>query len=150
MAVGQSSYPILQRVWDATAAAIKIGRIGYADEFGLFDLCKAISAHYAEHYRIDVRVSQIAVTIRFSGAFNPSFLAMFDAADRVAIAPPGYPAYRNIVGALGLEVFEIELEVAAYFHAEHPRAGHKQKQLKGLLFASPATPTGTIVCRQAI
>ena len=145
MAVGQPSDPAPQRVRDAAAAALKVGRIGYTDALGLADLRKAISAHYAEHYRIDVPVSRIAVTTGSSAAFNLAFLAMFDVGDRVAIAAPGYPAYRNIMGALGLDVVEIELEGAAYLHAEHLRAAHAQKPLKGVLFASPANPTGAVV-----
>ena len=145
MAVGQPSDPAPQRVRDAAAAALKLGRIGYTDALGLADLRKAISAHYAEHYRIDVPVSRIAVTTGSSAAFNLAFLAMFDAGDRVAIAAPGYPAYRNIMGALGLDVVEIELEGAAYLHAEHLRTAHAQKPLKGVLFASPANPTGAVV-----
>ncbi|AMS42233.1 aminotransferase class I/II-fold pyridoxal phosphate-dependent enzyme [Aminobacter sp. NyZ550] len=145
MAVGQPSDPAPQRVRDAAAAALKLGRIGYTDALGLADLRKAISAHYADHYRIDVPVSRIAVTTGSSAAFNLAFLAMFDAGDRVAIAAPGYPAYRNIMGALGLDVVEIELEGAAYLHAEHLRTAHAQKPLKGVLFASPANPTGAVV-----
>lgn len=145
MAVGQPSDPAPQRVRDAAAAALKVGRIGYTDSLGLTDLRKAISAHYAEHYRIDVPVSRIAVTTGSSAAFNLAFLAMFDAGDRVAIAAPGYPAYRNIMGALGLDVVEIELDGSAYLHAEHLREAHRQKPLKGVLFASPANPTGAVV-----
>lgn len=145
MAVGQPSDPAPQRVRDAAAAALKIGRIGYTDALGLAELRRAISAHYAEHYRIDVPVSRIAVTTGSSAAFNLAFLAMFDPGDRVAIAAPGYPAYRNIMGALGLDVVEIELDGAAYLHAEHLREAHSRKPLKGVLFASPANPTGAVV-----
>ena len=97
MAVGQPSDPAPQRVRDAAAAALEIGRIGYTDALGLVELRKAISAHYAEHYGIDVPASRIAVTTGSSAAFNLAFLAMFDPGDRVAIAAPGYPAYRNIM-----------------------------------------------------
>ena len=55
-----------------------------------------------------VSPARIAVTTGSSAAFNLAFLAMFDVGDRVAIAAPGYPAYRNILAALGLEVVEIE------------------------------------------
>lgn len=145
MAVGQPSDPAPQRVRDAAAAALKVGRIGYTDSLGLAELRKAISAHYAEHYRIDMPVSRIAVTTGSSAAFNLAFLAMFDVGDRVAIAAPGYPAYRNIMGALGLDVVEIELDGSAYLHAGHLREAHRQKPLKGVLFASPANPTGAVV-----
>ncbi|MCA0274718.1 MAG: aminotransferase class I/II-fold pyridoxal phosphate-dependent enzyme [Proteobacteria bacterium] len=145
MAVGQPSDPAPQRVRDAAAAALKLGRIGYTDSLGLAELRQAISGHYAEHYRLDVPVSRIAVTTGSSAAFNLAFLAMFDAGDRVAIAAPGYPAYRNIMGALGLDVVEIELDGAPYLDAAHLRQAHADKPLKGVLFASPANPTGAVV-----
>lgn len=145
MAVGQPSDPAPQRVREAAAAALKVGRIGYTDALGLADLRKAISQHYAEHYGVDVPPARIAVTTGSSAAFNLAFLAMFDPGDRVAIAAPGYPAYRNIMGALGLDVVEIELEGAAYLHAGHLRDAHRERPLKGVLFASPANPTGAVV-----
>lgn len=70
---------------------------------------------------------------------------MFDPGDRVAIAAPGYPAYRNIMAALGLDVAEIELDGSAYLTADHLEAAHKHKPLKGVLFASPANPTGAVI-----
>ena len=85
------------------------------------------------------------MTTGSSAAFNLAFLAMFDPGDRVAIAAPGYPAYRNIMTALGLEVVEIELAGAAYLHAEHLREAHAEGPLKGVLFASPANPTGAVI-----
>jgi len=145
MAVGQPSDPAPLAVREAAAAALKRGRIGYTDALGLSGLRAAVARHYGEHYGIDIAPSRIAVTTGSSAAFNLAFLAMFDAGDRVAIAAPGYPAYRNIMAALGIEVVEIELEGAAYLHAEHLRTAHAQKPLKGALFASPANPTGAVV-----
>ena len=68
---------------------------------------------------IDVSPERIAVTTGSSAAFNLAFLAMFDVGDRVAIAAPGYPAYRNIMAALGIEVVEIELDGAGHLTAAH-------------------------------
>ena len=145
MAVGQPSDPAPLAVRNAAAEALRRGRIGYTDSLGLAGLRSAIARHYGEHYGIDVAPARIAVTTGSSAAFNLAFLAMFDPGDRVAIAAPGYPAYRNIMSALGIEVVEIELEGAAYLHADHLRHAHAQKPLKGVLFASPANPTGAVV-----
>lgn len=145
MAVGQPCDPAPRIVREAASRAIADGRIGYTDALGLGALRQAIAAHYAEHYDIRVSPDRIAVTTGSSAAFNLAFLAMFDPGDRVAIAAPGYPAYRNIMAALGLEVVEIELEGAAYLHAGHLRDAHASGPLKGLLFASPANPTGAVV-----
>jgi len=145
MAVGQPSDPAPTLVRKAAAKALVDGRIGYTDALGTAELRNAIAAHYQEHYGLEVPAARIAVTTGSSAAFNLAFLAMFDTGDRVAIAAPGYPAYRNIMKALGLEVVEIELEGAAYLHAEHLREAHAEKPLKGALFASPANPTGAVI-----
>lgn len=150
MAVGQPSDPAPAVVREAAVAALKTGRIGYTDALGLADLRRAIADHYRDHYRIEVAPGRIAVTTGSSAAFNLAFLAMFDAGDRVAIAAPGYPAYRNIMAALGIEVVEIELDGAAYLHAEHLAAAHAEKPLKGVLFASPANPTGAVIPNEAL
>ena len=145
MAVGQPSDPAPIAVREAAANALKDGRIGYTDALGLASLRKAIAGHYGEHYGIDIAPGRIAVTTGSSAGFNLAFLAMFDAGDRVAIAAPGYPAYRNIMAALGIEIVEIELEGEAYLHAEHLKTAHREKPLKGVLFASPANPTGAVI-----
>ncbi|MER8556057.1 aminotransferase class I/II-fold pyridoxal phosphate-dependent enzyme [Mesorhizobium sp. M0976] len=145
MAVGQPSDPAPAGVREAAASALKAGRIGYTDALGLAGLRKAIAAHYGEHYGLDVPPERVAVTTGSSAAFNLAFLAMFDPGDRVAIAAPGYPAYRNIMAALGIDIAEIELDGAAYLHAEHLKAAHREKSLKGVLFASPANPTGAVI-----
>ena len=147
MAVGQPSDPAPARVRETAARALAEGRIGYTDALGTAALRGAIAAHYASHYGVEIPLSRIAVTTGSSAAFNLAFLAMFDPGDRVAIAAPGYPAYRNIMAALGLEVVEIELEGEAYLHAGHLDAAHRQKPLKGVLFASPANPTGAVIPR---
>ncbi|CAM5383313.1 aspartate/methionine/tyrosine aminotransferase [Aquamicrobium terrae] len=145
MAVGQPSDPAPLAVREAAERALQAGRIGYTDTLGLPALRKAIAAHYADHYGVHVPARRIAVTTGSSAAFNLAFLAMFDAGDRVAIAAPGYPAYRNIMKALGIEVVEIELDGEAWLHAGHLEAAHREKPLKGVLFASPANPTGAVV-----
>lgn len=145
MAVGQPSDPAPLAVRRAASEALERGRIGYTDALGLMSLREAIARHYAENYKVEVSPDRIAVTTGSSAAFNLAFLAMFDAGDRVAIAAPGYPAYRNIMAALGIEVVEIELDGAPYLDAAHLRAAHADKPLKGVLFASPANPTGSVI-----
>ncbi|WP_170313205.1 pyridoxal phosphate-dependent aminotransferase [Borborobacter arsenicus] len=150
LAVGQPFDPAPTPVREAAARALRDGRIGYTDALGRADLRQAIAAHYAEHYGIEVSPARIAVTTGSSAGFNLAFLAMFDPGDRVAVAAPGYPAYRNIMKALDLEVVEIELEGAAYLSAAHLDAPHAERPLKGVLFASPANPTGAVIPADAL
>lgn len=145
LAVGQPSDPAPQIVRQAAAAALEIGRIGYTDALGLLELRQAIAGHYDEHYGVDVSPDRIIVTTGSSAGFNLAFLAMFDHGDRVAITVPGYPAYRNILLALGVEPVEIRLEGEGYLTAELLERAHREKPLKGVLFASPANPTGAVI-----
>ena len=145
MAVGQPSDPAPGVVREAAAFALKGGRIGYTDALGRADLRKAIARHYGEHYGIDIPPGRVAVTTGSSAGFNLAFLAMFDVGDRVAIAAPGYPAYRNIMAALGIEAIEIALGEDPYLQSRHLKAVHAQKPIKGVIFASPANPTGAVI-----
>lgn len=147
MAVGQPADPAPEAVQAAARAAIDDGRIGYTDALGRRDLRDAIAAHYAAHYGVDVPSGRVIVTTGSSAGFNLVFLALFDPGSRVAITAPGYPAYRNILKVLGLEVVEIRLEPGGkpYLDADMLRQAHQEAPLSGVLFASPANPTGAVV-----
>ncbi|MDQ1198312.1 aspartate/methionine/tyrosine aminotransferase [Rhizobium sp. SORGH_AS 787] len=154
MAVGQPSHPAPKASLEAAEAALKHGRIGYTDALGLRELREAISAHYRLRHQAIIDPARIAVTTGSSAAFNLAFLALFDAGDAVAIARPGYPAYRNILKALGLNVVEVPVTAEtgytltpASLERAETKAGCK---LKGVLLASPANPTGTVTGRDAL
>jgi aspartate/methionine/tyrosine aminotransferase len=143
MAVGQPSDPAPLAVRAAAKKALDNGRIGYTNALGLDALRSRIARHYQEHYGLDIGPERIAVTTGSSSGFNLAFLAMFDAGDRVAITRPGYPAYRNIMAALGIEVVEIPIGAdEGELTGDRLREVHARIPLKGLLFASPANPTG--------
>ncbi|MEH3111281.1 MAG: aminotransferase class I/II-fold pyridoxal phosphate-dependent enzyme [Agrobacterium cavarae] len=154
MAVGQPSHPAPKAALEAAETALKHGRIGYTDALGLRELREAISAHYRLRHQAIIDPARIAVTTGSSAAFNLAFLALFDAGDAVAIARPGYPAYRNILKALGLNVVEVPVTAEtgytltpASLERAETKAGCK---LKGVLLASPANPTGTVTGRDAL
>lgn len=121
--------------------------LGYSETFGLVPLREAIAGHYRRWYDLDVPVAQIAVTTGSSGAFVISFLAAFDAGDRVLLARPGYPAYRNILTSLGCQVVELACGPAERFQPtrELLDAALAEGPVAGLVLASPANPTGTMV-----
>ncbi len=148
MAVGQPSHPAPAAALDAAHKALHHGRLGYTDALGTLSLRTAIARHYRIRYGIDVDPKRVAVTTGSSAGFNLAFLALFDPGDCVAIARPGYPAYRNILAALGLTVIEVEANADTGFtltpeslQAAAARAG---QAINGVLLASPANPTGTV------
>ncbi len=145
LAVGQPSDPAPRAVREAAQRLLQTGVAGYTDTLGIAPLREAVARHYGEHYGIDVPAARVAVTTGSSAGFNLAFLALFDAGDRVAIASPGYPAYRNIMRALGIDVVEIEDGPEGHLTAAALETAHRAKPLHGVLFASPANPTGAVI-----
>lgn len=120
--------------------------MGYSQALGLTELRKAIAGHYQRSYGLDIGHGNVAITTGSSGAFLLAFLSAFDAGDRVALARPGYPAYKNILSSLDLHVVELDCGPEQRFQptVEQLTGAHKSMPLAGLVVASPANPTGTM------
>lgn len=142
--IGQPATPAPAAVLDAARRALAAERIGYTDSLGTPALREAIAQHYRAEYGVAVDPAQIVVTTGSSAAFQLAFLAAFEAGDRVALAAPGYSAYRNILSALGLEPVLIEVGENAHYQP-NPELLAGYGDLAGLIIASPANPTGTMI-----
>ena len=131
----------------AAARAALAGRIAYTEALGIPSLRARIARHYAEAYGITVDPGRIVITTGSSAGFILAFLALFEAGDRIALASPGYPPYRHILTALGCEPVLIETgaETRWEITGEALLAAHRAKPLQGVLVASPANPTGTMI-----
>jgi aspartate/methionine/tyrosine aminotransferase len=131
------------------AAELMSGRIrlGYTETFGIRPLREAIAGHYRRWYGLEVDPAQIAATTGSSGAFLLAFVAAFNTGDRVAMTRPGYPAYRNSLASLGCEVVELDCGPEQRFQPSVAMLAdaHAARPLAGLVLASPANPTGTMV-----
>ncbi len=152
MEVGQPGARAPKKVLEAARVALEDGRFRYTEALGSRPLRARIARHYAEEYGIDVPAERIVVTTGSSAGFNLAFLGAFDIGDRVAIAAPGYPAYKNLIRALGLEAVEIETD-AATRHVLTPEMlerAHAEGPLAGVLVASPANPSGTMMKPDAL
>jgi aspartate/methionine/tyrosine aminotransferase len=147
MEVGQPAAPAPLCARRAAAAALEAGRIGYTESLGLPSLRARIARHYLDAYGFDLDPARVAVTTGSSGAFILSFLSLFEPGDRVALANPGYPPYRHILAALGCEPVLIETSAATRWalSPEDLLAAHRKAPLKGVIVASPANPTGTMI-----
>ncbi|GAB4352223.1 MAG: aminotransferase class I/II-fold pyridoxal phosphate-dependent enzyme [Oricola sp.] len=150
LAVGQPSHSAPQGVLDAAAAALRAEKLGYTDALGRMETRRAIAAHYARRYGVEVPARRIAVTTGSSAGFSLAFLAVTDPGGRVAITAPGYPAYRNIIKALSLEAVEIETDPAEnhMLTVEALERAHAERRVDALLIASPANPTGAVTDRR--
>lgn len=148
--VGQPSTPAPAGVLAAAQAALRDDKIGYTVALGIPPLRQAIADHYGRAYGTAVAPGQVVVTTGSSGAFLLAFLAAFDVGDRVALAAPGYPAYRNILTALGIEVVEIPAGPDTRYQPTPELLEKHGGKLDGLIIASPANPTGTMLSPEAL
>ncbi|GAA4854156.1 aminotransferase class I/II-fold pyridoxal phosphate-dependent enzyme [Saccharopolyspora rosea] len=145
LAAGQPSTPAPRAVREAAAHALHAEQLGYTVQLGLPELREAIGGHYEREHGLGVGVEDVVVTTGASGAFLLAFLAAFDAGDRVALARPGYPAYRNILTALGCEVVELPCDSSTRFQPTVRMLEELDEPVRGLIVASPANPTGTVL-----
>lgn len=130
----------------ATAALSGISG-GYTEAFGLPALRRQIGQHYQSTYGVSVDPTQVAMTVGASGAFILAFLAAFDEGNRVVVTDPGYPAYRNILHSLGLEVVSVATHVETRFQPTPELLDRIQGPIHGLILASPSNPAGTMLPR---
>lgn len=121
------------------------GDLGYTESLGAPGMRAAIAQHYRDWYDVAVDPGRVAVTTGSSGGFLLAFLAAFDVGDRVALAVPGYPAYANILAALGCEVVVIPCGPETRYQPTVAQLEALDGPIEGLVIASPANPTGTMI-----
>jgi aspartate/methionine/tyrosine aminotransferase len=143
--VGQPGTGAPAGVIAAAHAALDADKLGYTEALGIPPLRAAIARHYREQYGLDVPEARIVVTTGSSGGFVLAFLSAFEAGDRVALAAPGYPAYRNILSALGIEVVDLLTGPESRFQPTAALLEAQDLQVDGLIVASPSNPTGTML-----
>ena len=143
--VGQPSTGIPQGALPRINAALAGDILGYTMAGGIPPLRERIAAHYRKTDGIDLDPERVFVTMGSSAAFTLAFLTAFDAGDRVALASPGYPAYRHILKSLGIQPELIPVDASTHYA---PTPDHLRKMAKlpdGLIVASPANPTGSVI-----
>ena len=148
MEVGQPSTAAPQKALQYLKDSMDRDAMGYTVALGLPALRQKISGLYGDWYNVDLDPARVVITPGSSGAFILSFTSLFDANDRVGIGAPGYPSYRQILRALDLVPVDIETQAE---NRLQPVASELSGQdLSGVLVASPANPTGTMLDRAAL
>lgn len=144
LSAGQPSVGAPEPVRAAAAAALQANQLGYTVALGIPELREVIAQSYSDKYALAVGPDDVVITTGSSGGFLLSFLACFDAGDRVAVTSPGYPCYRNILSALGCDVVDLPCGPDTRYQ---PTAAMLAEigPLDGVVVASPANPTGTVI-----
>jgi aspartate/methionine/tyrosine aminotransferase len=151
--VGQPFTGAPSGVIEVAQATLVSDKLGYTEALGIDPLRERIAKYYGETHDIDLAADRVVVTTGSSGGFMLAFLSAFDAGDRVALADPGYPAYRNILSALGIESVAIPTTIDDRYQPTPElldRVVRETGAIDGLIVASPANPTGTMLAAAEI
>ncbi|CAN1724334.1 Valine--pyruvate aminotransferase [Hyphomicrobium sp. 1Nfss2.1] len=151
MEVGQPGTPAPKAAREAARHALEAETLGYTMALGNDSLRERIAQHYADWYGVSVPPERIAVTGGSSAAFVLAFLALFDVGDAVALPCPGYPCYRHILTALGQRPVLLATGPANEWMPTPDDIARAAKEgVRGLLIASPANPTGTMISAERL
>ena len=147
MEVGQPGTSAPEGARRALAEAMEAGSLGYTVALGLPKLRARISKWYKDRHHLDIPPERIIVTSGSSAGFLLAFTALFDAGERVALGAPGYPSYRQILSALSLTPVDIETRAEDRYQ---PTPDALPDDIHGLIVASPANPSGTMLDKPAL
>lgn len=149
--VGEPGQPPAPKVLEAVSRSLPLPQ-GYTHAKGIAELRLALARYYQEQHGVGIDPERIIATMGSSAGFILAFHTAFRPGARIAITRPGYPAYVNALLGLGFEVAEIPLDARTGWQLTGAaiEAAHAQEKFDGLLFASPANPTGAAVDRAGL
>ena len=148
--VGQPGMPAPTKAREAAMTALRGGNtVGYTEALGLRALRERIAQMYADVHGVTILADRVIVTTGSSAAFLLTFLSVLNQGERLALADPGYPSYRNILRSINIEPVALEGTLAGGYQPtpELLAKAREDGPIKALLAASPANPTGTMLTR---
>ncbi|RMH01173.1 MAG: aminotransferase class I/II-fold pyridoxal phosphate-dependent enzyme, partial [Aquificota bacterium] len=95
MEIGEPDLDPPPGVIQALQRAIKDRKYFYTPSLGLWELRERVAKHYHDYYGVEVSPSRIVITTGTSGAFLVAYALLLSAGERIAIADPSYPCYKN-------------------------------------------------------
>ena len=120
-------------------------KFGYTESIGTMELRKKVSDHYKKKYDADITLENIAITTGASAGIFMSLLCLFKKGSPIAITRPGYPAYKNIIKALDLNVYYIDTNAENNFQLTTDLIKDLPDNIKGIIISSPSNPCGSII-----
>ncbi|MCW2855855.1 MAG: aspB [Marmoricola sp.] len=147
---GQPSTGAPRAVREEAKRLLDADLLGYSVATGIPELRAAVAEHHRNASAIEVTADDIVITTGSSGGFLLAFLAAFEPGDRVVMANPGYPCYRNVLKALGCDVLEIDCGPDTRFQPTVDLVASVPGPVAGLVIASPANPTGTMIAAEEL
>ena len=144
--VGEPDFPTAEPILEAGRRFLAGGHVHYTAALGLPELREAISGYYRDRYGLAIPAARIVVTAGASGALLLALGVLVDPGDEWLLPDPGYPCNRHFVRLL--EGRPMSLPVGpqtGYQPTPDQVAAAWGERTRGLLVASPANPTGTLL-----
>lgn len=151
MEIGEPDFPTPQAVLEAGDVCLKSGQIKYTAAAGMPELRRAIADYYAQDYGVSLDPRRVFITPGASGAFLLAFGISLNPGERIMISDPCYPCNDNFVRLFDGETQFVAVDAANRFQLTAADiAQHWQPNTSGVLLASPANPTGTLITPLAL
>jgi len=151
MAAGEPDFATAAPIVEAGRAALARGETYYTQAAGIPQLREALSAYYAQQYGLDISPRRIMVTPGASGALLLISALLMNPGDGMLMTDPGYPCNRHflrLVEGRG-QLVPVGADTNYQLNAELVAANWQDNTI-GVLVASPANPTGTVLDRDAL
>lgn len=143
---GEPTLPPPQAAINAAQDALSSGKpLGYTEALGIPALREGISQLYKRRHGLDIPMKRVAVTVGTSAGLMLAFLAAFSAGDTVAVVEPSYPAYRGTLKAIDLIPYRLATDASTGYRVTPAMIEALPAAVKGVVIASPANPTGTML-----
>jgi aspartate/methionine/tyrosine aminotransferase len=146
--VGQPDLPPPPGVNRAMIEAAKNNRFQYTESMGILPLRQKISAHYQHEYGLDIDPERIVVTPGSSVAFMVAYLLLLESGERIALADPSYPCYKNFAHMVDAEPVFIPAGKEEGYILKPSMI--EKRGIKALHISSPGNPTGRIYDAQSL
>ena len=151
MEIGEPDFATPPAVLNAARQFLQHGDVKYTAAAGLPELRAAIAAYYQQHYAVELDARRVFITPGASGAFLLAFGSSLNPNESIMMADPCYPCNSNFVQMFNgkTQLVQVGAETGYQLNAELI-ARHWTPQTKGVLLASPANPTGTVISNTAL
>lgn len=142
MEFGQPSAGAPRKAVEAARAALDTVVPGYWQSQ---QLKQRLARQYSEAHGVEIAPSQVFLTCGASPALVLALSCAFSPGDRIAIARPGYVAYRNTLKGLHMQPVEVECGPETRFQISADAISELDPAPAGIILASPSNPTGAII-----
>ena len=143
MEIGEPDLEPPPRVLEALETAVKEKRFYYTPSLGLWELRQAIAKHYWDYYGVDISPERVVITVGTSGAFLVAYAILMDFGEKVLLADPSYPCYKNFAYVLGIKPVFVPVDESTNYQITVDML-RDIKDVKVIHISSPNNPTGTL------